>query len=717
VSEAFLSPSWHRVADLRPRLKPHGEISAHVYQGDTWYVLRDAASNRVHRFTAPAFAIVGALDGERTLDQIWMEAATRLGDAAPSQQETVRIIAQLHQQDMLAAGVPPAAAELLERLRKSRKQERAKRWRNPLAISLPLADPDRLLAAVARLFGAAPRWLVLALWAAVVLPAMAAAALHWGELWSNAVDQALSAQNLTLLALVFPVTKLFHELGHGLAAKSRGGAVNECGLMLLAFFPVPYVDASSAQSFPSRFDRILVGAAGMMAELFLAALALAVWLTAEDGLVKAVAFNVILIAGVSTLVVNGNPLMRFDAYFMLCDLLDTPNLGQRANRWWGRHAERLLMGKDVVRQEPETGRDRWLYALYAPASYVYRMTVLVALALFVAEQYLFAGAALAIWALVIGVLHPIGKMLKHLFEHPGFGEKRGRAVMLAGFGAAALGALLFVVPAPHHTLAEGVVWLPEDAQVRARGDGFVAAVRARAGDQVAAGQVIATLEDPFASTRIEVQRRKVAELDIRLQAERVRDQAAAALARRDLEAAQGELSELLRRQSLTELRAGSHGVLALPRAQDLVGRHLREGQAVGHVVRPDEPARLVRAVVMQDDIELVRARLDGIEASFADRPGETFSARLVREQPAGDTRLPSPALGAGGGGRVPLDPRDPEGQRALVRIFQFDLAVDAAPPDVGFGGRVHLRFRLTPEPVGAQIGRRVRQLFLARLNA
>ena len=189
------------------------------------------------------------------------------------------------------------------------------------------------------------------------------------------------------------------------------------------------------------------------------------------------------------------------------------------------------------------------------------------------------------------------------------------------------------------------------------------------------------------------------------------------LSRRDLEAAEAELSELLRRRALADVRTVSAGVLAMPRAGDLVGRHIREGQSIGQVVRPDLPGRVVRAVVMQDDIDLVRGRLTGVEASFADRPGETFPARVIREQPAGDVRLPSAALGAGGGGRIPLDPRDQDGLRALVRFLQFDIAVDDAPAEVGFGGRVHLRFLLAPEPAATQIGRRFRQLFLARLHA
>ena len=98
--------------------------------------------------------------------------------------------------------------------------------------------------------------------------------------------------------------------------------VSEIGLMLIVFTPVPYVDATSSYRFPSKWARAAVAAAGIGAELLVGAIAVYVWLLAEPDLVTAVAFNVLLIAGVSTLLVNGNPLMRYDGYFVLCDLLE-----------------------------------------------------------------------------------------------------------------------------------------------------------------------------------------------------------------------------------------------------------------------------------------------------------------------------------------------------------------------------------------------------------
>lgn len=727
MSEPFLSSSWHRVSGLKPRLKPHGEIDAHLYGDETWYVLRDHATNRVHRFTPSAFALIGALDGTRTLDAIWNDLAARMGDAAPSQDDVVRLLANLHQQDLLAAGIPPESRELLERMRKQSRQQRGKLYKNPLSISIPLLNPDPALAAIA----ASLRWIdrrwLLALWAALVVPSAIVAGLHWHELTSNLGDQVLAAQNLVVLALVFPLAKIIHELGHGLAAKVQGGAVNESGVMLLALYPVPYVDVSSAQAFPSKWDRALVGAAGMMAELAFASLALFVWLNVEEGLLKAACFNILVIAGVSTVLVNANPLLRFDGYFILCDLMEQPNLGQRADRWWGRQAQRLLLGRNAARPEPTTRLEATIFTVYSPAAYVARLTLLASIALFVASEYLFVGLLLALWSVFLGVIQPLGRVAKHLLTHPSFAERRGRALLVIGGLTATAFAAVAIVPLPHHALAEGVIWLPEDAQLRAGTDGFVAEVVAVQGAQVRRGDILVTMREPLLETRLDVQRRKLTEVEARLAAERFGDQVRAALLRQELEDAQAEEARLAERVDRMTVRAGADGVFVIPRAADLPGRYVREGQVLAHILPGEATAkdasgitaagRQLRAVVGQDDIDLVRQRTRSVEARLPDRAGETLAAQVLREVPAADNRLPSPVLGANGGGRLALDPRDSEGQRTLARVFQFDLALPGASSDVGYGTRVHLRFELTPEPLAQRVIRRVRQLFLAQFNA
>ena len=149
--------------------------------------------------------------------------------------------------------------------------------------------------------------------------------------------------------------------------------VHEFGVMFLVFAPVPYVDASAASEFRSKWRRALVGAAGMIVEVFFAALALYVWLAVEQGLVRALAYNVMLIAGVSTVVFNGNPLLRYDGYYILADLLEIPNLAQRATRYWGYLVERYVFRTEDSKDFVATRGERIWLLLYAPASFFYRV--------------------------------------------------------------------------------------------------------------------------------------------------------------------------------------------------------------------------------------------------------------------------------------------------------------------------------------------------------
>ncbi len=126
--------------------------------------------------------------------------------------------------------------------------------------------------------------------------------------------------------------------------KVLGGEVHEMGIMLLVLTPTPYLDASASLAFRSKWERILVGAAGMAVELFIAAIALFLWIYAQLGAMRSVLYNVIFIAGVSSLLFNGNPLLRYDAYYMLADLLEIPNLGPRGLRYLGYLMQRYVFG-------------------------------------------------------------------------------------------------------------------------------------------------------------------------------------------------------------------------------------------------------------------------------------------------------------------------------------------------------------------------------------
>jgi putative peptide zinc metalloprotease protein len=207
--------------------------------------------------------------------------------------------------------------------------------KSPMSLRIPLVDPDAFLTRTVGYFRPLFGTSGLLLWLALVLPAVVLAGEHWAELTGNIADRVFATENLLLLSLCYPLVKIVHELGHGYAAKLNGREVREMGVMFLLFYPVPYVDASAANALRDKKQRALIGAAGMVSELAVAALATYAWVLLEPGLARAIAFNVMLIAGVSTLLVNGNPLLRFDGYYILADLIEVPNLGARANKYWG----------------------------------------------------------------------------------------------------------------------------------------------------------------------------------------------------------------------------------------------------------------------------------------------------------------------------------------------------------------------------------------------
>jgi putative peptide zinc metalloprotease protein len=162
------------------------------------------------------------------------------------------------------------------------------------------------------------------------------------------------------------------------------------------------------------------------------------------------------------------------------------------------------------------------------------------------------------------------------------------------------------------------------------------------------------------------------------------------------------------------VRSGAGGRLVLDRADDLPGRFVRRGDALGYVVGND--ASIIRAVVSQDDVDLVRTGLAAIDVRLAERQDRVYRAVLLREVPAAREELPSSALSSAGGGTIAADPRDPKGAKAIQSTFQFDLSVPDHLADVNYGGRAYVRFVLHAEPLSQRWYRRLRQVFLTRFH-
>jgi putative peptide zinc metalloprotease protein len=714
MTASFLSASWYRVADLRPRLRSHAQVHRQRFRGRPWYLLRDLASGKLHRFSPGVYHMLQLMDGRCTVDEIWQTVAAASGVDAPTQDEVIELLGKLHGGDLLQADLPPDVAELTERGAKQKRQKLLQSFVNPLSIRIPLWDPDAFLSrtwpAVSWLF----RPLGLVLWLLAVVPAAVLAALHWNELTGNLGDQVLGTENLLLLFLVYPVIKVLHELGHAYGVKSGDGEVHEMGVMFLVLAPIPYVDATAAGAFRSKWRRVFVGAAGMMVELFLAALAMAVWVLAEPGLVRSVAYNVIFVAGTSTLVFNGNPLLRYDGYFILADLIEIPNLAQRANQYWLWLAKYYLLGARQLARPPATPGERRWFLFYGPASFLYRLFVTVAITLFVAGEFFFIGVVLAIWGAITMFVVPVAKGFGYVWSAAEIQRYRQRAMAVTFGGMALFLAFVLVVPMPLRTHAEGVVWVPAKAELRAGGNGFVERLLAAPDSLVNEGDLILVTRDPDLDADAIQRNERIRQLEVQYATQMFEDRLQAAVLTEDLTRERVGLARADERLKELLVTAGVPGRLKLPRAEDLAESYVKQGELLGYIL--STPPRVIRVVVTQDDIALVRDRLAGVEVKITDRLAETYTARVMREVPGGQDQLPNKALALEGGGIHGTDPRDPDGLRALQRLFQFDLELPEAVGELQVGTRVYVRFRHHSEPLASQWGRRLRQLFLSQFH-
>jgi putative peptide zinc metalloprotease protein len=711
----LFSSSWYRVAGLRPRLRSHTQIHRHRYRGQTWYVLQDLSTERFHRFSPAAYLFIGLMDGRRTVHEMWESAMGRLGDDAPTQDETIRLLSQLHAADALQCDVPPDTAELLRRHERQQRRAWQSRLFNVFAWRFPLFDPERFLRRFLPLVRPFIGWAGALVWLGVMGTAVALTGAHWRDLTQDVVDRVLAPQNLLLLWLALPVVKMLHEFGHAFAVKAFGGEVHDMGVMLLVLTPVPYVDASSAWAFREKWQRVVVGAAGMIVELFLAGLALFIWLSVEPGVVRAVAYDVFFIAGISTVVFNANPLLRFDGYYILADLLGIPNLRSRANQYMGYLCERYLFGQREAELPAATPSERAWFIFYGIASFIYRILVAIGIILFIGDKFFVVGVILAALGVVTWGVVPLGKAIAFVLNSPRLRRVRGRAIGVSAIGVAAVVAAISLAPVPFRTRAEGVVWLPDEAFVRVGSEGFVERVVARPGARVHRGDVLIVCRDPVLAGRIEVLQARLRELEARYAEQAPVDRVKAEIINEELRYVTEDLARARQRAAALVILSGAAGIFVAPLAEDLSGRFVRQGELLAHVV--DLNAITVRTVVRQGEIDLVRHRTRQAEVRLAERVGETVPAVIRREVPGATAELPSGALGSAGGGQIATDPTDAQGVKAMEKVFQFDLELPAlSRVVVNVGGRVHVRFDHGWEPLAMQWYRQVRQLFLARFN-
>lgn len=706
---------WQRVADLRLRLSPDAEIVRQEIREQLWYIVRDRLGDRFYRISPSVYLFLAVLDGTRTVDEAYDVCFERLGDDAPAETEIIRLLWRLHTADLLKGDVAGRTEDLVARAEKMAQNRFYQQLRTPLAIRIPLFDPDKLLdwmRPLSRYFFSGFGFLV---WLIVCGVGLGYVAVNWSALGANFSDRVLAFDNLIIITLIFPVIKALHEIGHGLALKRWDCESHETGIMFLVFMPVPYIDASSSVKLGEPWRRAIIGAAGLYVELFIAALAAIAWAHMEPGVARAIAFNVMIIGGASAVLFNGNPLLKFDAYYVLSDAIEIPNLAQRANEWWLYQIQTHLLGIETAQNPVEVPGERPWFMFYAPAAIAYRMFLISIIILFISKQAFFLGIILAAMAVANILLFPLYKGLKFLLTSPRLKTGRPRAILVTVGTIATLAVLLFAVPVPNRTVAHGVVWYSEGAELRPLSGGTVVNIYAKSGQRVIGGASILEMEAPEIDTEIDALNARLAALEAQRRRELVDDRERATLTAEEIIYIRKRLSEAQTRREGLTLVSPVGGVLVIPDERDIADGWIRRGQSVGHVVG-DAPM-IVRVALTQADLELVTERLDDLQIRLAGHLGRPIAAEVIRSTPEATDVVPAMLLSIEGGGPFsmrPPDPGDPR-PRAIETLFVLELSIPEDAP-ARFGERAYVLFDHGREALSLQWQRSLRQMLLREFN-
>lgn len=696
------------------------QITRQHYRGRRWHVVHDPASHRFYRLNPIAYEFVGLLDGRRRVEQAWTIILERHGDAAPTQGEVVELISQLYNANLLAGDISPDVEQLLSRGRERLKRKAASQAIGIMYFRVRLFNPDRMLTWLEPLFRPLINPVGLLLWAIWVGAALVMLAPRWDELVGG-FESAIAPRNWPWLAVVFIVTKAIHETGHGVICKRFGGQVPELGVMLLVLFPAPYVDASACWSFPSKWRRLAVGAAGMIFELAVAAAAVFVWLNTlatPDALLHQLSYNAMFTASISTILFNANPLMRFDGYYMLSDFLEVPNLMQRSMNMLKYCCQRYLYRLDQARPVTTIPAERRILLVYGVAALAYRIFLFFSITLFVMGKLFAVGLVLAVWTASVWFVLPVAKLVHWHASAPMLADCRLRAVATTvGLVAVAL-VSLGAVPVPDRRRADGVMEAVDRSGVFIQVDAFVRDAHARPGQCVRQGEPILTCDSPELRARLRLLRARLAEAVSRERDLTERMPFAAGVARRHVETIREQIAFIEDQMARLVVRAPHDGVVVGDDPARLIGAYVRRGDPVCEVIDPRR-TRVVATLSTAQAAPLLDVGPDRFAVQFRrlSAPATTLVGGSVRLLEAGQRALPHPALGYPGGGSVPTEADDPTGRVAASPRFTLYVEPPQAGPWAGVPGeRVVLRLHLPHRPLLSQWIDRLHRLVQGRVR-
>lgn len=490
-----------------PRLRKDLVIRQQTQEQEVFFVIKDPETQAYYRFSPLEWDILSLFDGGHSYEEI----AQKFNVIHPQEmidEETVESYRKsLHEMELLEMPAAQKSLILMERIRSMRKK-RAEGEGNLFYITFSAWDPDRIFDRIVPYFRFLWTMEFFVASLTCVLLMVAVDAVKWNEfkhgMFSLYTFSEKSLWDFLVFVFLMTATGMLHEIGHGMTLKHYGGEVHKVGFLLFYLTPAFYCDVSDSYLLQSRKERLWVTFAGSYIELCFCSLATFVWFFAVPGtLLYDFSFKVLLFTGVSSFLLNMNPLIKLDGYYALMDWLGIPDLREQSFDYLGRWIKKNVFRLQVEPMEELTGRKRRIFLTYGFFAILYTLSVYYLLLSWIRNIYLRTFPQFAYLLLLFTIYY---FFRKEFHEAAGFANflfldkkeilKKKKTLVWGGAGAAFL-LLLLLVPKTSMKISSPFVIEPaERAEVRCESEGLFQEVFVKENDTVRAGQTLAAMSNP-----------------------------------------------------------------------------------------------------------------------------------------------------------------------------------------------------------------------------
>lgn len=685
-----------RLRQTQVGLRPDLEVHRHVFRGEVSYVIRDPMTLAVHKLSEGDYQLCAAIDENRQLGDVFTDLVDDGVIEQEDEESFYQFILGLHGLGFLNLPVPDNAS-LYKRRQQKLKAKRAAKLMGFLFLQVPLVNPDNFLERTKHLTSwIFTKW-TLAVWLVVVGSALTILIRNWTEFFTP-IGDVFTPERMLGMWVALVALKVIHEFGHAYACKHFGGEVPEIGAFFIAGTPCAYCDCTSSWGFTKRMQRLVVVLAGVYVELFIAALAIFVWATSASVTTKLMAFDIVVVAGVATVLANLNPLMRFDGYYILSDVMEIPNLRSTAQQRAVGLLKQIFVGVPQLPNRYGSGTNAFL-VIFGVLSALYKISIVMGISALLATKYLYLGVGLAVFygsMEFFRVSKNVGAYLLHSEEAK---AHRVRAGALATMLFAIAPAAIVFVPVPRPVMATARVGLEHEQTFYAPADAFVKNVHAQPGDQLREGELILTLESDQPEQDI-----LTAEHDLRreeiLAAATLADNPAQSAIHR--ESAASARSRLERQQNLKarfDVKSEGRAVVIQMLPQSREGGAVALGEPIAEVA---SGRMTITGLVREAALATVHLQPgDTIEFRSAVSPDTTYRATITHIGQLGTRAIEEETLTAMGGGEIPISPVTGEANEPYFEIE----AVLEGQPDLALGVTGSLKLGMHEEPIATTLWR------------